>query len=161
MRDYYSMTNEEKDAHHEQWGKPNSFPPGWKEITAAKFAECGFFTWCIELIENRTMFHLKEMTVDGKTTVIYDQMGDQISARLFFTNDGRGYAISNQVYDSKKREWRGHSTGEVFYFEFGCKHEWDGELTPQERQNIGPLFRCEHVVKCSKCGHVWRYDSSD
>lgn len=49
----------------------------------------------------------------------------------------------------------------IRWWRFGCRHHYrdltDAELI--ERRII--LRRCEHVVLCEKCGHVWSYDTGD
>lgn len=50
----------------------------------------------------------------------------------------------------------------VQYFRIGCDHEYQelSQRTCRER-NLFHGGRCYHVNECTKCGHIWSYDSSD
>ena len=48
------------------------------------------------------------------------------------------------------------------YFKVGCDHQFN-ELSQKESREIGVYHggSCYHVIKCTKCGLVDAYDSSD
>lgn len=51
-------------------------------------------------------------------------------------------------------------TKSLRYFHIGCKHQWDGQFTPEEEKSL--LWgQCMHNRKCSQCGMILVHDSSD
>ena len=138
------ITAEELKAHEKEWGNYNDAPTGFTEITAEEFAQSGFFTWCKEAIEFRQICRfngakLFNQTEGKKSLHGWDKM---LAVTMFFMNHGDHYAVANDYWASKVR-----------YFKFAtCFHDY---------QELTSTRMCWHVCKCTKCGHVWEYDSSD
>jgi hypothetical protein len=130
-REHYSLNAEERAAHERKWGGGNDFPPGWRKIEEAEFAQSDFFTYAPELVEFRQMINRK----DNKPAM---------SAHLYFMWNGRGYSIVNDFWAKK-----------VSYFAFGCDHDY--ERDPEYK----PAFNCDNGFRCKKCGHKFSVDSSD
>lgn len=130
-----SLSKEEAAEHQKKWGGYNDLPPGFTEITEAEFARGGFGTWCIERIEFR-------QAIVGKTFA---------NLKLFFLNHGDNYAITCDWQQKKVR-----------FFKFAiCFHTYEEIGVEEARKNgVEHFGNCYHVCKCSKCGHLWAYDSS-
>jgi len=94
-----------------------------------------------------------------------------LGMHFFGLGDGTGIAFYTDYWGKKVR-----------WFAFGCEHsycsvtqqEFDehnkevtakfraGEITQQQyHQQKWTMYRCWHIEKCTKCGNIWQYDSSD
>ena len=130
--DVMTLPAAERDAHQQQFGGFNDFPPGWREIDAATFACSDFFFYTPVREEHRQMF---KRHPDG--SIINEPA---VCARLYFSHDNNGVAMV-QIIE------RARPVG-VRFFGFGCLHE-------EEQYVPGGL-------RCTQCGRErQRPDSSD
>lgn len=123
----------------------NEIPVGFRKITEAEFATSIFFKHSPSHIEYRQI-HVPvghELCDKGKARIII--------CRIFWFFDKTGIAISNDYWAKK-----------VEYFACGCNHTYQ-ELSQDEckANKISHYGMCYHVYRCSVCGYVTAYDSSD
>lgn len=138
FKEYYSLSRSEAEAHHSKWGGRNEYPPGWRKLSEAEFAQSNFFSHAPDLVEYRQM--LKDRSPN-----LREPMPDHaVSAHLQFLWDGTGYAIVNDFWGKK-----------VSFYAFGCDHDYEGD------PDYKPDGACMHGYRCKKCGHKWVVDSSD
>ena len=131
----------ERAEHERVFGKFNDFPPNWREVTEAEIATRSAGR-CYSPV-------LRE----------YRQMGTCVPggepllpATLEYYHDGSGRALHHDYWGRRLR-W--------FMFE-RCAHTY-AELSMAEARAAGIYHggRCYHVNRCTKCGYVNSYDSSD
>lgn len=133
IRTIYDMSRDEVQVHYDQHGTFNQYPPGWRELTAAEFAQSSFFTYQTEMVEYRQMHG----------------QGAYQSAHLNWMNDNTGFAIVNDFWE-----------GTIKFFRFGCEHEYGDPKPELERRQIR-MFSTNHATYCIKCKHLAITDSSD
>ena len=136
-----SMPVEKQEQHIAVWGKFHEAPPNWRVIDADEFARRSC-TYTPDAVEYRQIR-------DPAT-----RMGPIIAAHLMFFWDKTGVAHAS-VHDFRTGKWVAQ------FFAFGCAHAYR-DMTPDERAARSiRLGNCEHASICTKCGHVYTYDSSD
>jgi hypothetical protein len=120
----------------------NVAPEGWREISVEEFARSHFFIYSFDKYEYRQIRRL----ADGS-----EIEGPMLAVGLFHMHDNTGYGIRNDWWEEK-----------VFYYKFGCEHEYKG-LSQEEcrKRGIAHFGRCYHVSECGVCGYVLSVDSSD
>lgn len=122
----------------------NTAPPGWEQISEQEFAASSFFRFSLIHYETR------EITcyADGES------VGERIDAKLFFTGEGEGFAMS------MSRPTGGNPI--VRYYRFGCKHRFE-RLTEQhcQERNIPHYGVGYHVRECALCKKIDVTDSRD
>jgi uncharacterized protein with PIN domain len=75
--------------------------------------------------------------------------------RIFWINDSAtpcadGYAMCNDFKADKVR-----------YFRVGCNHQYvECSHERVKEKGIRHFGNCWHVTECTKCGHIYSYDSS-
>lgn len=139
------LSYENVAAHEAKWGKFNEKPNGWRAITQEEFATSVFFSYMPTAIEFRQ--------------VKQDEKRGNLSCYMYYYWNGTGIALASECTYTPRAP---SSVTSVKYFAFGCKHEY-AELSRDMAHAAGIYHagRCYHVTKCTKCGHVWSYDSSD
>lgn len=145
-------SQEESDKIESEFGGFNDFPPGWREIDVAEFAQ--------RMSSYHPMYHEYRQMLTPERNV------PAVSAQLFFYHDGTGVAVVSNwgPTDPDIRYSPYVWTGRVFAF--GCNHEYESigietlrEVAPEFKTRL--LFRTEHASRCTKCGHIKIVDSSD
>jgi hypothetical protein len=127
----------------------NVAPLGWREISTK------------ELIQNTNYNTYSPKGIETRQ-ILRDQQGNPVqknehgtptmlSARLYHFFDGTGVAFVTDYWNKPH----------LRYFAFGCKHEWGADTDQDLKERGIRLGRCEHAIKCTKCGHFQVYDSSD
>lgn len=128
----------------EDLGRYNDMPPNAKEISREEF--------------ERKLYHGSYSPDRIKFKQVYESKSfgaPCMNMRLFIYHDGTGVAVGSKYLGGDKYEAR--------FFKFAkCEHEM-GEISAAEARAAGIYHggRCYHVLKCTKCGYVSAYDSSD
>ncbi len=128
-------TVEERNAHEKTFGKYNDAPPNLIEIDEKEFAQCGFFTWCVEGQETRQICR----GLDPKKLLA--PIEGMLAITLFYMNTGIHYGLGHDF-------WK----GKVRYFKFAVCHHTFVEIGVE---------RMMHSYKCTKCNHIMVQDTSD
>ena len=125
------------------FGGYNDFPPNWREISAEEFAV--------------KMNHYNFSEAESRQMREKDDWYNlHVPAQLFFYWDGTGLAVSyTNTWNSEKFKYDYTAK----FFAFGCDHEY--QFSDWNSEKFGPQFRCNHALKCKKCGHEYAVDSSD
>lgn len=146
MRDFHSLTADEREAHRAKYGAYNDFPPGWRPCTPDRFWG-RFMTYNADLTEHRQMMNPRAH-IDAYPPNHYGGRTVR-SARLFFYWDDTGLAMVDD-YDHGKMEHRA-----PLLYEFGpCMHERREDVPEKSHM-------CYHVSRCVDCGREFAVDSSD
>lgn len=134
IRQTSDLTAAERTTHEATYGGFNDFPPNWREVTEAEIA-----TESMGRVYSPTMTEYRQMgtLVPGGEPML--------PATLSFFHDGTGHAMSYDYY-GKRLRW--------FRF-FTCQH------TMVEVSRPGGHRSGLHEDRCTKCGYVSRYDTSD
>jgi len=123
----------------------NRAPKGFEEITQEEFAKSKFFYYSHIASEYKQITENFDGTPIGTGNIA-------IPIKLFWFFDGTGVGISNNWL-----EWT------LKFFRFGCCHKYEEYSKEIAVKRNLPYSggRCMHNMVCTKCGHIYQYDSSD
>ena len=122
----------------------NVAPEGWREVDEKYIAQ-RFSTYTPIRMEHRQIIRYADGTEVGKFLGVW----------MFHQHDGTGWAMEANYwgrghYDTPKGDEK-----HLIFYAFGCEHSYvDYEVPSGHRSGI-------HKAKCSKCGNLTSYDTSD
>lgn len=126
----------------------NQLPSPLRSLTEAQFAQSRFFTYEPQFVEYRQPhYRLSELPPDVAVRLgfnVHKDYPDAItscSMRMYWFDAHSGIAAVNDYW-----------SGKVYWFEFGCDHDW---------RHTATLGRCYNRYVCDRCGVTKEIDSSD